>query len=118
MRPLESGFLKGRSIHNNTGLVLDLLGYSDVIQESGSILFLDFYIFDSVEQKILEHPENFGFREKFLNTLIILYSGINSSVSLGHGTFPRFKVNRGIRQGCSYSPLLFILVAELLDIHI
>lgn len=37
----QSGFLKGRSIHNNIRLVLDLLEYNYMI-EDGLILFLDF----------------------------------------------------------------------------
>ena len=48
----------------------------------------------------------------------MLYNGINSSVALGHGTCSRFEIKRGIRQGCGSSPLLFIMVAEMLSILI
>ena len=48
----------------------------------------------------------------------MLYNGINSSVTLGHGTCSRFEIKRGIRQGCGSSPLLFIMVAEMLSILI
>lgn len=48
----------------------------------------------------------------------MLYNGINSSVSLPKGTFPRFDIKRGIRQGCASSPLLFIMVADMLSILI
>lgn len=37
-----SGFLGGRSIHNNIRLVLDLLDYGDMVQGSGFLIFLDF----------------------------------------------------------------------------
>jgi len=33
-------FLKGRSIHNNIRLVLDLLDYNYLIEDDGFILFL------------------------------------------------------------------------------
>jgi len=39
-------------------------------------------------------------------------------VSLGHGTCKRFNIDRGIRQGCGSSPLLFLFVGEILSILI
>lgn len=51
-------------------------------------------------------------------TIGMLYCDINSSVSLGHGTCNRFDIKRGIRQDCGSSPLLFIMVAEMLSILI
>ena len=116
----QSGFLGGRSIHNNIRLVLDLIDYSHLFIESGFILFLDFYkAFDSVEHPfILKTFEYFGFGRKCIDLIGMLYSDINTCVALEHGTCPRFKVERGIRQGCNSSPLLFILVAELMSIMI
>lgn len=38
----QSGFIKGRVIHNNR-LVMDFLDYSDLIDDDGFRLFLDFY---------------------------------------------------------------------------
>ena len=35
----QSGFIKGRLIHNNIRLVLDLLDYSHMVQESGFTVF-------------------------------------------------------------------------------
>jgi len=112
--------LGGRSIHNNIRLVLDLLDYSEMVQESGFLIFLDFYkAFDAVEHPfILKTLHNFGFGVKFINLIEMLYNGINSSVALGHGTCSRFPIKRGIRQGYGSSPLLFIMVAELLSILI
>lgn len=116
----QSGFIKERSIHNNIRLVLDLLDYNFLIEDKGFILFLDFYkAFDSVEHPfILKALKYFGFGHKFIKLIDMLYNDINSSVSLPWGTSKRFDVERGIRQGCSCSPLLFILVAELLAILI
>lgn len=61
---------------------------------------------------------HFGFGIRFRNIIEMLYKGINSSVALGHGTCTRFPINWGIHQGCGSSPLLFIMVAELLSILI
>lgn len=116
----QSGFLKGRLIHNNIRLVLDLLDYNQMVQERGFILFLDFYkAFDCVEHSfILKTLDHFGFGRKCIDMIGMLYNGINSSVALGHGTCSRFEIRRGIRQGCGSSPLLFIIVAEMLAILI
>lgn len=116
----QSGFLKGRSIHNNIRLVLDLIDYAHLINDDSFILFLDFQkAFDSVEHAfIFETFKQFGFGENFLDIIKMLYKDINSCVSLSEGTCPRFTIKRGIRQGCSLSPLLFITVTELLAILI
>lgn len=101
-------------------MVLDLIEYSHTFIQHGFIVFLDFYkAFDSVEHPfILETLNNFGFGQKFSNLISLLYNDINSCVSLEHGTCSRFTVKRGITQGCNSSPLLFIMVAELLSIRI
>ncbi len=116
----QSGFLTGRSIHNNIRLVLDLINYGYLINDDGFMLFLDFCkAFDSVEHAfIFDTLKHFGVGNKFVDMIIMLQTNINSCVSLQEGTCPRFDVNRGIRQGCSISPLLFFLVTELLTILI
>ena len=50
--------------------------------------------------------------------IAMLHTDINSCVSLSGGTCSRFRVERGIRQGCSVSPLLFIVATELLVITV
>lgn len=116
----QSGFLEGRSIHNNVRLVLDLLDYSEVVQGSGFLIFLDFFkAFDAIEHPfILKTLKHFGFGRRFINLIEMLYNDINSSVALRHRTCTRFPIKKGIRQGCSSSRLLFIIVAELLSILI
>uniref|UniRef100_A0A3P9J195 Reverse transcriptase domain-containing protein n=1 Tax=Oryzias latipes TaxID=8090 RepID=A0A3P9J195_ORYLA len=116
----QSGFLKGRSIHNNIRLVMDIIEYRHLIKDNGFILFLDFYkAFDSVEHPfIMTALENFGFGTKFRNLIYGLYQNINSCVILPNGTTPSFKVDVGIPQGCPISPYLFLLATEMLAIYI
>lgn len=112
----QSAFIKGRSIHNYTRLILDMLDYQEFIDTEGLVLFLDFYkAFDAVEHSFLMETLTFlGFGEHFCNIIRMLYSDIYSSVSLNPGMSPRFKVLRGIRQGCPISPKLFILTTQVL----
>lgn len=116
----QSGFIKGRSIHNNIRLVLDILDYREYIEDEGYILFLDFKkAFDTVEHNfIFNSLEKFGFGMKFISFIKMLYKDINSSISLSFGTSQRFNISRGIRQGCPISPFLFILAVEMLAILI
>lgn len=116
----QSGFLKGRSIHNNIRLVMDIIEYRSQIEDDGFLLFLDFYkAFDSVEHPfILSVLKHFGFGNKFREWVGGLYRDISSCVLLPHGTTPSFKINVGIPQGCPISPYLFILATEMLAIFI
>ena len=47
-----------------------------------------------------------------------LYKGCNISIKLAHGTTPRFVIGHGIRQGCPLSPFLFLLVTQIMAIHL
>lgn len=116
----QSGFIKGRSIHNNLRLILDLLDYNFLIDNDGFVLFLDFYkAFDMIEHNFMfEALESYGFGNNFIGVIKTFYRNTSSSVCLPHGTSPRFSVNKGIKQGCPISPLLFIAAAEMLSILI
>ena len=41
-----------------------------------------------------------------------LFSGQEPRVRMGHGTMDWFKIGKGVRQGCIFSPCLFNLYAE------
>ena len=56
--------------------------------------------------------ERFNFGESFRKWISILYTDISSSVLINGWTSKGFDVERGIRQGCPLSSLLFILAAE------
>uniref|UniRef100_A0A3P9L5I7 Reverse transcriptase domain-containing protein n=1 Tax=Oryzias latipes TaxID=8090 RepID=A0A3P9L5I7_ORYLA len=112
----QSGFMSNRHITNNIRLVLDLLDYSELINENSFILFLDFYkAFDCLEHEFIYRSlEKFGFGPFFIKAIKTLYNNSNSTIKLKYGTSPRFQVGRGVRQGCPVSPYLFLLAAQLL----
>jgi len=67
--------MKGRHISNNIGLVLDLLDYSEIVNDDALILFLDFYkAFDTLKHTFMYDALGwFGFGPKFMKTFQTLY---------------------------------------------
>ena len=59
-----------------------------------------------------------GFGDFFCSVINMLYNDIYSAVCLTPGLTPRFKVQRGIRQGCPISPKLFILATHFLALSV
>lgn len=111
--------MNDRHISINIRLILDLLDYSDLINEEAIILFLDFYkAFDTVEHLFInEALIHFVFGEDFRKMVHTLYRNISSSVSFVNHTSPHFDIKRGIRQECPISSFLFLIAAELINLY-
>ena len=56
--------------------------------------------------------KQFGFKENCISWIKILYTDIRSSVIVNNFISSPFNINRGVRQGCALSALLYILVLE------
>lgn len=54
----------------------------------------------------------FGFNSGLINMIRVLYSDIESILKINGGLSAPFKVQRGIRQGCSLSGMLYSLAIE------
>ena len=116
----QSGYIKGRCISENVRTILDILEYTSVKINPGLMVFLDFEkAFDTVSWPfLLKTLKHFNFGSIFIKWITILYNDISSCViNNGHST-RFFNIERGIRQGCPISALLFILVVEILAINI
>jgi len=107
----QSGFMQNRHISNNIRLILDILDYSDIINNDSFILFLDYYkAFDTLEHSFLfQALKKIGFGDSFCKMVKMLYVNGSSSIKLKSGTSPRFFLDRGVRQGCPVSPYLFLI---------
>ena len=83
--------------------------------------FIDFSkAFDSVPRDILlEKIKKLGINGKVFDIIKTIYSNDKASVKFGQKFPPTFKTNRGVRQSCVLSPLLFNLflsdIQEIFD---
>ncbi|KAL2076888.1 hypothetical protein ACEWY4_027518 [Coilia grayii] len=104
----------GRSIFDNICLVRDTLDVCRILQKKVGLLLIDQEkAFDRVEHFYLwKVLHAFGFNSGFIRMLKVMYSDIESLLKVNGGLCAPFKVNRGIRQGCSLSGMLYALSIE------
>ena len=112
----QKGFLKNRSIAENTRLIYDIIDKLNSNNQKGLLLLIDFEkAFDSIEWNFLDGAlKFFNFGESMRRWVKTFYKNINSSVLYNGHCCNSFSVSRGVRQGDSLSPYLFIICAELL----
>ena len=114
--PDQTGYVKGRYIGENIGLIQDLMFYLEKENSPGIAVFVDFRkAFDSIEWNYLEKAlALFNFGPIFLQWFKTIYSNISSCVlNNGHASH-FFPLTRGVRQGCPLSGLLFVIGLDLL----
>ena len=108
----QTGYIKGRYIGENIRVISDIIEQHE--HKEGMILFLDFEkAFDSLEWdylfKVLDLM-NFG--PSFLNWIHTFYKNIYSCVINNGYSSDFFSLQRGVKQGCPLSGLLFVLAVE------
>jgi hypothetical protein len=109
--PSQRGFLKGYLIDDNI-LACNRRFFESFEGEGEGYLFLLDYrrAFDSVEHEyILAVLKQVGCPTWFLNTITNLLTGVLVFTCIQGAKNTSLKVERGIKQGCPLSPLLFIL---------
>ena len=110
----------GRSIATNTHIMQDLI---DTITQEGkgaALIILDEEkAFDRMSHTfIIKVLRKFGFGERFVRWVQILYTDITSAVKVNGYLTKEFPIKRGVRQGCPLSALIYVLCAEVLGIEI
>ena len=112
--------IPGRSIHDNIHLIRNIVDYCNNKQLGCMLINLDqSKAFDRVSHEYLfQILKAFGFGPDFIRWIQILYTSSQSKVQVnGYLTNPFF-TTRGVRQGCSLSPLLYVLCIEAFAIKI
>ena len=106
--------VKGRSIFDNIHLLRNVIDYINQKNLAAAFVCLDQEkAFDRVSRSYMfDTLTAFGFSENFIRWIRLLYNDISSSVIINNHISDSFPVNRGVRQGCSLSMLLYVICFE------
>nr|BAJ87385.1 predicted protein [Hordeum vulgare subsp. vulgare] len=112
----QSAFIAGRSLHDNFMLVRQSLRMLHHLGAPCIMLKLDLTrAFDSISWPFLfEMLRQYGFGDRFREWLAILLSSSSTRVMLNGVPGPPIWHRRGLRQGDSTSPQLFVLAVDAL----
>ena len=110
----------GRSMSYNIHIIQDLIDAVNSSDGGAAFIFLDQEkAFDRMSHKfILKTLRKFGFGEKFISWIKMIYNDTSSAVKVNGYITPSFSIERGVRQGCPLSSMLYVLCAEVLAIEI
>ena len=110
----------GRSIFDNLNVMRDVLDHIETTGEGGVILSLDQEkAFDRVDRGFLDRVlDKFGFGGSFRKWMNVLYAGASAKVICNGVLTEGIALEKGIRQGCSLSPMLYVLFAEVLACNV
>ena len=120
IHPDQNGFVPGGNLFFSTHTVRDILFHCKKENIDLIMLALDYTkAFDSVEFSAIHKTfEVFNFGDYFRRWIQILFKGGTSCVANNGFISSAFPIERSTRQGDPISPLIFILVLEILFISI
>lgn len=116
----QSCGVPGRYIGENVALVRDAASFASQLNVPLALLTFDQEkAFDWVDWDFMNATLlKMGFQPSFLRWINLFYHHVQSSINVNGYISPFFELSRGVRQGCPLSPLLYVLVAEVLSCNI
>ena len=113
---IQNGFRKNRNASDNSFILKSILWREKAMKRKVHLAFIDLVkAYDMVDRNILwSKLSSIGFGGEFLASLKSIYSGDSIQAMINNITTRPIFLGRGLRQGCSLSPLLFALyIAEM-----
>ena len=110
----KAGFIKGWNITSHIRLTDDITSYLRKQNAPGALLALDFSkAFDSLRKEcIIEALEIFNVGPHFIHLVSTVMNNTESCIHNGGWLSDWFTTEKGIRQGCPLSPLLFVTAVK------
>ena len=110
----------GRFIGENVALLRDVIDYASSSGSPIAILSLDQEkAFDRVDWNFMRLTLSaMDFGPTFISWVDLFYHHVQSSVLVNGRLSPFFSLSHGVHQGCPQSPLLYVLVSEVLAVNI
>lgn len=110
----QNGFIPGRSTMHNIRRLFNIIYHPKAVRDNLVVISLDAEkAFDRVEWPYLFAVlEKFDMGDEFITWIKILYSSPAARVLTNKTISDSFSLQRGTRQGCPLSPLLFALSVE------
>ena len=106
----QMGFRKGMSPQSALRCLTNIIEEANFTQKELHLTYIDCKkAFDSIHQEaIFIALEKYGVSEKMILTIRQLYKNCNSHLVINNSQGKNFNIERGVRQGDTLSPLLFI----------
>ncbi len=116
----QVSYINNRYIGQNVRLLLDTIEYVNANNKTGALLFLDFQkAFDSLEWNFIHKClKKMGFGNDFCHWIKIIYNEPSGYIKINGLIMNKINIQRGIRQGCPLSALLFIIYTEYMLLYI
>ena len=111
----QFAFIKGRNISHMLRELYDIIENEKNSNSNTILLSIDYSkAFDTLSTgAIIEALKLYGFDDYYLNCIKTILSNRTCCIRNGGFISEEFHMERGVRQGCPISPLLFILTSEL-----
>jgi len=113
----QTGFIKNRQTQDNIRRTLHIMQHINDKKIEALIMGMDAEkAFDSVRWDFLFRVmKRFNFHERCIETIRAMYTGPIARIKVNGSLSNFIKLERGCRQGCSVSPLLFAVFLEPLS---